>query len=216
MLLGLLVLHGATLYLRLVKRYDVTTFDLNFERNFPTYYQMVVLWVSAYLIGLIASGVKAEAGRYFSLWVVLSGIFVFPGIDEGFTVHEWVNKRMATNHDFGEARFFAWVIPYAVLVVCFAIPYLVFLFHLPLRYRGFFLASAVLFVGGALGMELISVNRALDAGIDDIGYELLATVEEMLEFTGIALFSYSLCDYLLYRYPERLYRFFRLQFRMVA
>ena len=54
--------------------------------------------------------------------------------------------------------------------------------------RALLLGSAVVFLSGAIGMEMIGGSVAEVAGIDNLRYRLLATAEESLEFAGLLLF----------------------------
>ncbi len=87
--------------------------------------------------------------------------------------------------------------------------YLRFLLHLPRRYRALFVLAGVLYVGGAVGMELVSWHHrwalmeatqgdleAKLAASNVMSYALLAVVEETMELVGTAIFLYSLLCYL--------------------
>ena len=59
-----------------------------------------------------------------------------------------------------------------------------------------FLLSAVLYVGGAAGVESLSQLYAGIAGKSTPLYVVLATLEEALEMAGIALLIYALLEHL--------------------
>jgi hypothetical protein len=73
--------------------------------------------------------------------------------------------------------------------------YFKFLLHLPPQTRRIFLLAAGLYVGGALGVELIH-GHYLDLYGKDLVYALIAAVEELLEMLGIITFLYGLLSYL--------------------
>jgi hypothetical protein len=54
----------------------------------------------------------------------------------------------------------------------------------------------VLFVTGAMGIELISANEADLNGTDTILYSALYTAEELCEMISIVIFSYALMRYI--------------------
>jgi hypothetical protein len=62
--------------------------------------------------------------------------------------------------------------------------------YIPTRNR--FIAAAVLYVGGALFMELALGLWVSEHGASNLGYGLLDWIEETLELTGIAVFLYAL------------------------
>jgi hypothetical protein len=82
-----------------------------------------------------------------------------------------------------------------VFVVLFVLAYTRFLFHLPRRTAGLFLLAGATFVGGAIGMEMVS-GAHIDAGGSDRTYTVLVYIEESLEITGVAVFAYALMAYL--------------------
>jgi hypothetical protein len=83
-----------------------------------------------------------------------------------------------------------------VLVFIFVIAYTNFFINLPRKIGLLFILSGVLFVGGALGMELIGGWYAFTCGTDNLMYRTVAMLEEMLEMIGIAVFIYSLLTYI--------------------
>jgi len=92
--------------------------------------------------------------------------------------------------------YFSWVIPGAVLVGVVAVLYLRFVWSLARPTRAGFVATAVLFLGGALGMEMIGAWQASSHGMDSLTYALLATCEEFLEMASIVVFIHTLLAHL--------------------
>jgi hypothetical protein len=54
----------------------------------------------------------------------------------------------------------------------------------------------MLYVGGAVGVEMFGAKVASMGGMDTMSYALLVAVEEGLEMFGIVLFSYALLSYI--------------------
>ena len=54
------------------------------------------------------------------------------------------------------------------------------------------IASAALFLGGAVGLEMVGGSVAETEGIESLRYRLLANLEEGLELAGTLLFIYAL------------------------
>ena len=63
--------------------------------------------------------------------------------------------------------------------------------HLPPRTRGLLLAVGALYVGGALGMEVLGAL----AGPRGLAYLLASTLEEALEMVALALLLYAYLAY---------------------
>lgn len=170
----------------------VPQFDLDREGNIPNWFSTILFAASAALLWTIA-GAKAKAGdRTRRLWRGLAVFFVLLSIDDAATIHEsYVNALRDIFHA-GGIFYFSWVIPALALLVLIT-PFLVRIWlSLAPRIRVVLALSAVLLVGGALGMEMIE-GRYVDIwGYKTLTYSLLANVEEVLELLGQVLFIYGL------------------------
>lgn len=169
--------------------------DVNTEGNIPTWYSTLALLTSSLLLAAIAS-TKKNGHPYFFSWTVLSIIFLFLSVDEGAGLHELWTPFLLRSFDARGFIYFVWVVPYGILVLIFALAYLNFLVHLPVKTRNLFLAAGVIFVSGALGMELIEGRYADSFGERNMGMAVLTTVEEFLEMIGIVVFIYALLSHL--------------------
>jgi hypothetical protein len=177
-------------------------FLLDWEQNIPTLYATLMLLASSFLLGLIA---HARTGQpYARYWVALSIVFSFLALDEFASLHESAVDRVRAVFDIsGGPLFFAWVIPGAVLVAAFAIVYLPFVRALPRPTRGRFLLAGLLFVGGAIGVEMLGSTRFASRGTSkDMTYVLISTVEEGMEMVGIAVFVSALLTYIAAAVPH--------------
>jgi hypothetical protein len=92
--------------------------------------------------------------------------------------------------------YFAWIIPVGGFVVMLALLYLPFLRSLPPRFGGLFILSAVLYVGGAVGMEMPGAAYFEVHGKHNFTYQSITIVEETLEMLGAALFAYALMGFI--------------------
>jgi hypothetical protein len=105
--------------------------------------------------------------------------------------------------------YFAWVVPGMLLVLVLGLCYLRFLANLPAKTRFAFLAAAALFLGGAIGMELVGGWYAESHGLNTLTYATITTVEEGLEMAGAIVFIRALLVYLADTYAEVRFRFVR-------
>src|SRR5690606_42073042 len=85
--------------------------------------------------------------------------------------------------------YFAWVVPGIALVVVLAMVFFRFLLHLPAKVALAFVLSAALYLGGAIGLELVGGRFAELHGMRSLTYRMIATVEEALEMAGAILFE---------------------------
>jgi len=87
-----------------------------------------------------------------------------------------------------------------IVVALFLLVYWKFIIDLNPTIRKLFLMAGAIYVGGAIGMEMID-GFYFDVYGQDLTYELLTILEEVGEMLGIAIFIYALCYYLSV-YPE--------------
>ena len=59
-----------------------------------------------------------------------------------------------------------------------------------------FIGAGVLFISGAVGIEVFSAREADLNGTDTLLYSILYTVEELCEMIGIVIFCYALLRYI--------------------
>jgi hypothetical protein len=166
-------------------------FDVDRENNVPSFYGGFLLLFNAFLLAAIAIAKKRSRDRYTLHWQGLSIIFFYLSFDEWFSIHETVNKFInQTGGMTGEKQ---WDVLNSIVLVLFSFAYLKFFFHLPKQLRKLFFISALLFVVGALGIELIGSNFfAYIYNQPRFISEIVITIEELLEMLGTALFSYAL------------------------
>jgi hypothetical protein len=172
-------------------------FNLDREMNFPSWYSTLMLAFCALLLGAIAAGKKTESDRFWRYWKVLSTIFWFLAVDELFSIHEiLIIPDVAKALKLPWFLHSMWVIPAIVLVAIFLQKYWKFTLHLPRRSRFHFMLAAFLYIGGALGMEMVGSYIAEWQGQQNLLYALVATTEEVIEMIGIIVFIYGLLYYL--------------------
>lgn len=172
-------------------------FNLDRELNFPTWYSALTIVFCAILLKIIALGKKQQGDRYARDWQLLSIIFFILAIDEVVSIHEiLIIPQVSEALNLPWFLHSMWVIPGLVFVVWFARRFSKFVRHLPLVSRRQFILAACIYIGGALGMEMVGSHFAESIGQQHILYAAIATVEEVLEMTGIIIFIYALLYYL--------------------
>ena len=168
----------------------VKIFWLDAEKNLPTLYQSLALGLAATLMFAVArvSPRLLPADRV--RWKVLAGVFVFMALDENLRFHETLADT--SSFHFGAAG----LAIYVPVIALLALWWLPLLRRLDGRLRRLMLAAAVLYVGGAGGIESVSQLYAGVAGKATPLYVALATLEEILEMAAVAVLVYALLDHL--------------------
>ncbi len=170
----------------------VDLFSLSYETNLPTWLASSLLFSCGLLLTLIALAKRRVADPYTRHWWGLALAFLYISLDEFTQLHEQANHWF----DFGGVLYYGWVIPAAIVVASLGFCYLGFLGHLTRRSRNQFVLAGSLYVGGALGVELLLGYWADVAGESNLVYGLIDLVEESMELIGVSVFFYALFEHL--------------------
>lgn len=172
-------------------------FNLDREMNIPTWYSGLMLVSCGLIISGIFSLKKLQSDRWCRQWRNLSIIFFILAIDEIASIHEiLIIDDLADALNLPSFWHSVWVIPGTILVAVFLWKYGKFILCLPNHLKRYFLIAISLYVGGALGMEMVgSYYDGID-GQQNLVYAMLATIEEVMEMMGCVFFIYGLLTYL--------------------
>jgi len=184
--------------------------DFDYEANLPSFYSSAAILFCAALLWLISSHKRKERLPFRFHWLGLAIIFSLLGLDEAISLHEELGD-FTERFELFDAHgylYFAWVVPYAIALTLFVLAYVRFVLALPRSTGLLFVISGVMFVAGAMGIELISANEADLNGTDTVFYSVLYTAEELCEMFGIVIFCYALMRYI---ESERIQFVFRIE-----
>jgi len=171
-------------------------FDLDIENNISSYYQVATLMFCSLLLMLISWAKRGNRDRYYQRWRLLAFIFLLMSLDESASLHESTIEPLQKVFRLGDFFHFAWVVPAIIFVIVVAISYLPFLLSLPAGTRRMFVLAGATYVGGAVGIEIISGRLLKLYGERSPQYAAGTVVEETLEIIGVWIFIYALLSYL--------------------
>jgi len=159
--------------------------DLDQERNLPTWFSSLLLASAA---GLFALHARRDRTRRTG-WAGLAAIFAILSLDEFGSLHEELGQDL----DLSGPLLFAWVVPGALAVVALGLVYLPFLIRLPAPTRARIVLAGTLYVGGALGFEMLNAAVVSARGSDTgILVGLVTQGEETLEMLGATVLVFAL------------------------
>ena len=121
--------------------------------------------------------------------------------------HERVSRPLREAYELTGVLHHAWVLPAMACLFVFGVVYLRFALALPWRTFTLFAFAAFLYVGGALGVEMIGGNHASQHGERNLAYGLITSVDECLEKLGQVVFLFALVDYIGTRWKSASLRF---------
>jgi hypothetical protein len=172
--------------------------DLAQELSLGTWIASLLLLATGALAGISGVADDREGGRWRRNWYALGALLAFMSLDEVAVVHERVADLTRRALDTSGAFHFAWTIPAAVIVVVFAVAQARFVRGLPAPTRRRLLLAGAVFVGGAMGLELVESAVYTSAGnVMTATFDVLSAVEEVLELTAVSLALLTLAEHLL-------------------
>lgn len=177
------------------------TFDTDLEANVPAWFSTALLLSSALLLWGTAKEAAARGDRWTRHWGVLALALAYISLDELSQLHELAIPQVDALLGTRGVLTFGWVIIAAPLVLVFAALYVGFLRALPRRTAVLFLLAGAVYVGGALGVELVGGWIYDEMGPETVAYVLATSVEELGEMLGASLFLFAVADHQHRRLP---------------
>lgn len=165
-------------------------FALDREANVPTVFGAGLHLACA---GVLAAIAYAHRGRrQMGHWAGLAVLFGYFCLEELTRMHDQVGQAFQALLHWDGLMHLPWLLPYGLVGVLLVVGYARFVAELPAGTRRAFVAAAALFVGGAIGLELVSAEVAVLEGGGNVGYLALSHLEEVLEMSGTAAFLAAL------------------------
>jgi hypothetical protein len=178
--------------------------DLDRENNIPTWFSSALLATAALLLFFIARAMSDLRAPHAPYWLGLALVFLYLSVDETASLHEAAIGPIQRTLNATGALYAAWVIPAMVMVPIFAAIYLRFLWSLPRRTAVLFVLAGAIYVGGALGLEMVGWHHRYPLHAPNptdweasktMTYAVINHAEEFMEMTGAIIFVYALLSY---------------------
>ena len=159
--------------------------DLDQEANLPTVFSSSLLLIVGFLFYLLHTSIKLKEKTTHYYWLGLSCIFVYLGFDEGAQIHETIGDFTEKFVHASGYIYYPWVLSYGLLVVVLGLSYLRFFLRMQKKVFYSFMLAAFIYIGGAVGFELLGAKEASVHASDTPLYCTLYTIEESLEMFGV-------------------------------
>ncbi len=160
-------------------------FELNIEANVPTWFSAAQLGLASLLAWVCASLHRSRGLPGVTSWRLVAAAMLFVSADEVAQFHEQISYQVRDTLDTDGILRFAWVIPYGAAVMVLGVVLLGWWRSLPAMTRRLLMLCAVVFIVGALGLELVEGAYESWRG-KDFGLRVITVVEEALEMFAIA------------------------------
>lgn len=182
--------------------------SLDNEHNVPALFSALLLFATAPILAFIAVIDRKEGGKDAAKWAVLACGFVLMGVDESLSLHERMidPMRELLGGTLGADRlgvfYFAWVVPGIILVAGLAVFFLPFINRLPRRTGIMVFAAAAIYLGGAIGVELVEGWWREVHGHRNVIYHAMVSLEEGMEMIGVIIFIHTLLEFVSTQYGQ--------------
>jgi len=185
--------------------------NVDTEVSIPSIYAFILLFIAAALLVLIAAQKKQARARHAAQWYILAAGFTFMAFDEGASIHELLMAPMGRllGGSQPDIFYFTWIIPALAGIALVGLSFVRFIIDLPAKTRRAFLLAAALYLGGAVGFEMLGGELASAAGMKNFGFSILATIEELMEMSGTVVFLSALLAYIREQFQTVLINFNR-------
>ena len=161
-------------------------FDLNTELGFSAWIGSLLLAAAAVAASMAAMSADAPILRR-GYWVLTAGM-AYLSLDEATGLHERTTEPVGEVIGAGGLFTFTWVVPATIAILVVGAGFIPFLRALPATIRRAHLIAGVLFVGSAVGLEMLAGAMFDRYGAGPLT-ELPAIVEETGEMLASTLFA---------------------------
>jgi hypothetical protein len=166
-------------------------FDVDEEKSFYTWMSVGALVLCSVLAFQQAGRVGRDGSRYWQ-WITVGGVFVYLSADEQLSLHERLGDIGARLVDAHGIFAFAWVVPAMGLVALVGVLLIGLVMSLPPLQRNLSFLSAAVFLGGAVGLEMVGGWIVDQPVFMPIAYRVEVNVEEFMEVAGVLIFMWVL------------------------
>ncbi len=154
-------------------------FDVDEEDSFPTWFSAFLLLLTAVVNGANARRESQRGGPNAVSWTALGIGFLLLSIDEIAGMHETLNSLDLP---------FSWTVPGAIAAAFAGGIFLPFLLRLPRGIAIRFVVGGVVYLGGALGVEVLTDPYLENDELNTLAYNLWTALEEFMEMGGVLIF----------------------------
>lgn len=179
-----------SLSLKIIQRFDV-----NAEKNIPTWFQTSLIMVSALILSLITLERWQRRSRYRWHWVALTVLVTFFSLDEAAALHDGLTPIVRALMDADGVFYFGWVVPAIALLAVIAATAWHYYAHIPTQVRRTFILAICIYFIGAVGFEMAGGLALRVLELPRLAQASIWHLEELAEMMGMAIFLYGTLNY---------------------
>jgi hypothetical protein len=182
-------------------------FDLDSEMNLPTFFSSTLILINAFLFYVLWL-LKRSDGEPRIVWIFFAVMFLFLSMDEYCSIHEKVGMvfRYVLHLTAKGYWYLTWIVPYGFIVGLISFYFYKSWRRLPSFIKVWFSCSALTYLVGAIGFEVIGEKIAQQIGNTDISYKIVMIMEESLEMAGQLMLEFTLLTMIRQLYSDSVLR----------
>jgi hypothetical protein len=165
-----------------------TRFDIDVEGSVPTWFSNLLLAFASIQLLAVARLERRRRGPLTLHWTALGLVFAGLSADEIAGFHN-VEVLVSAERAAAVSDYFAipWVIHGTIFVVLFGLVFARFLLRVPRPTALGLVRAGLVYVGGALGIEMLGAHFIVNLGIEHPAVSAILMVEEGMEMFGVIL-----------------------------
>lgn len=180
----------------------VPMFWMDNENNIPTFFSTALLLYASLSLWLVGRSLRSAEQPWSRHWLFLAFVFMLLSLDEAASLHEMlIDPVQGAMGGTSGIFYFAWIVPALIVVAVVGICYLPFLRAAPARTRNLMLLAGALYVGGAVGFEMLEGLVLGDGGGPGMVLSTLVVLEETAEMLGVIVLGHAALTYLAAEHP---------------
>ena len=156
-------------------------FDVDEEDSFPTWFSAMLLLLTSVSLWVNARTLQSSDSSLVERWYLLSVGFLLLSIDEIAGMHETLNSIDMMGD-------MSWTIPGAIVAGLAGFYFVPFLLKLPRPLAIRFVLAGAVYLGGALGVEVLTDPYLENDELNTLAYNLWTALEESMEIAGVLIF----------------------------
>lgn len=198
LMLALHLLRAVMLYELEINRFGVILgrFDLNAEGAVPSWFSSLLLATSGVIVLAIATLKLQVRDRYRLHWLLIGLMFVYLSADEAAEIHEMWRHYLMPYTNWTRVFFYRSAVPNIIIATVVGLFLLPFAQALGRGTQIRLVASAALYVAGAIGVEMLGGAQHEALGTENLRYQFLVALEETLEMSGALGFAAAFLHHL--------------------
>ena len=179
----------------------ISHFDIDVEGSVPTWFSNLILFFAAAQLLLIGYLQRRRGNRLARYWSGLGALFVLLSMDEITGFHNIPIVSETSARAVSDFLAISWVVHGMAGVALMGLFFVPFLRALPRATAFGFIRAGLVYVGGALLMEMIGAHFIYTIGFTHPVVSAILTVEEGMDMFGVILMIATLFGHIEREFP---------------